>query len=143
MRVVSKAEFTGTRADLQAAVVAYKAALETHKTTVGQPAPWPQYDVLRFLVNLDSTQWILESELIPDAPAPEEVTYRDLRAVAYRDQLGTDKGDFIKTLGDVLDVLIAQVESMRQTAGATATPAYTQMLTKIQAIKAEYPKPAP
>jgi hypothetical protein len=43
----------------------------------------------------------------PDpAPVPPPPSYRDLRAVAYRDQLGKEKGDFVKTLGDVIDALV-------------------------------------
>ena len=36
--------------DLRNALANYQAALEAHKTTVGIPAPWPAFDVLRDIV---------------------------------------------------------------------------------------------
>lgn len=75
---------------------------------------------------------------IQSPPAPG---YRDTRMVAYARDLGKDPGDIIRTLGDVLDVLIAQVESMRVAASASATTDYAAMMTKIAAIKAAHPKP--
>jgi len=66
-------------------------------------------------------------------------TYRQLRATAYRDNLGKQPGDYIITLGDVLDVVIAQVETMRQALTAPATPDFQAMLAKIQTIKQEFP----
>ncbi|HYC64803.1 MAG TPA: hypothetical protein VEC14_08745 [Reyranellaceae bacterium] len=68
-------------------------------------------------------------------------SYRELRAIDYRDELGKETSDYTKTFGDVLDTLIAQVESMRAAASAAATPAYGEMLLKIAAIKARHPKP--
>lgn len=65
--------------------------------------------------------------------------YRVRRMDAYAAQLGKDPGDIIKTLGDVLDTLIAQVEAMRVEAGLAATPAYAAMRAKIAAIKAADP----
>lgn len=79
-------------------------------------------------------------ELLAFLAGPEP-TYRDERANAYRDQLGAEQGDFIKTIGDVLDTLIAQVEAMRAELGAARTADFAAMLTKIAAIKAEIPKP--
>jgi len=68
--------------------------------------------------------------------------YRELRAIAYRDELGKEPGDFIRTFGDVLDVLIAQVEAIRQAAGAGPADEYAELLAKIAAIKARHPRPA-
>lgn len=140
MRIVAKGEFNGTRAELSAALDAYRAALKAHKATVGQPAPWPVYDVLRDLVGLDDSTWTLAADVPEDADPPPVLTYRDRRAVAYRDTLGAETGSFIKTLGDVLDVLIAQVETMRQAAGAAATAEYADMVAKIADIKQRFPR---
>jgi hypothetical protein len=71
-----------------------------------------------------------------DAAVPFPPSYRDLRAVAYRDELGKDKGDFIRTLGDVLDVLIAEMHER----GNAVTPEFGALLVKVAAIKAEFPK---
>ena len=75
------------------------------------------------------------SVLIDSAPAP---SYRNLRRAAYTSQLGKDVGDTINTLGDVLDILIAEIYAR----GAPATPEFTAMLGKVAAIKAAYPKPS-
>ena len=69
-------------------------------------------------------------------------TYRELRAVAYRDELGKEPGDFIRTLGDVLDVLIVQVEAMRRAGDHPATQEFSELLTRIAAIKARHPSQA-
>lgn len=65
--------------------------------------------------------------------------YRELRAIAYRDELGKEPGDFIKTLGDVLDVLIAQVEAMRRSGATPASAEFTELLARIGEIKARHP----
>jgi len=66
--------------------------------------------------------------------------YRELRAIAYRDELGKEQGDFVKTLGDVLDVLIAQVEAMRRASGVEALDEYADLLGKIDEIKTRCPE---
>jgi hypothetical protein len=73
----------------------------------------------------------------PPRPAP---SYRDRRAAAYRDALGVDKYDFIRTLGDVADVVIGQLEALRAELGAHATPEFAAMIDKIRAIKTAIPK---
>jgi hypothetical protein len=73
--------------------------------------------------------------------APRVPGYRDRRAVAYRDTLGKDVGDFIKTLGDVLDVLIAEVEAIGQATQTPRTPEFEALLSAILAVKAAHPKP--
>lgn len=70
------------------------------------------------------------------APGP---TYRQARKDAYARDLGKDPGDYLNTIGDVLDVLIAQVEAMREEAKLARTEAFADMLGKIAAIKSRYP----
>lgn len=70
------------------------------------------------------------------ARAPD---YRAKRKAAYADQLGGSPGSVIDTLGDVLDVLITQVEANRVATGASMTSDYEIMLAKIAAIKAANP----
>ena len=62
--------------------------------------------------------------------------YRDRRAAAYANELGKDAGDVIKTLGDVLDVTIAELRAR----GAAVTSEFAAMAAKIDAIKARIPK---
>jgi len=78
---------------------------------------------------------------VAEALAPKPPGYRQRRAVAYRDQLGKDQGDFIKTIGDVLDVLIAEVEAIGQATQTPRTPEFEALLNKVIAIKAAIPKP--
>jgi hypothetical protein len=72
--------------------------------------------------------------------------YRLVRAERYIKELGKqgdgEQASFEKTMGDVLDVLIAQVAHLSFQAGAGApVPEFAELLTKIQRIKAEVPKP--
>ena len=78
---------------------------------------------------------------VVDEPPPPPPSYRDRRAVAYRDTLGKETGDYIKTLGDVLDVLIAEVEAIGQAANAPRTRDFEALLSAILAVKAAHPKP--
>ena len=70
------------------------------------------------------------------AYAPPVIGYRDRRAAAYAAELGKDAGDQIKTIGDVLDTLIAELRAR----GAAVTPEFASMAAKIDAIKARIPK---
>lgn len=71
--------------------------------------------------------------LVDAAPGPD---YRVLRMTDYAAELGKDPGDIIKTLGDVLDVTIAELVAR----GPAVTPEFDAMLRKIAAIKARHPK---
>lgn len=63
-------------------------------------------------------------------------SYRELRSQAYADNLGKDKGNVINTIGDVLDVLIAEIVAR----GPAVTPEFAEMIAKIVAIKTANPK---
>lgn len=71
MKIVQKGEFPGTRAELEAAIASYRQALEDHKKTVGQPAPWPEYEILRMLVRIPEDQWAMAEDI--DEEAGEEL----------------------------------------------------------------------
>lgn len=78
---------------------------------------------------------------IAAATKPASITIdeaRNLRAAAYRDELGVDTGDFIKTIGDVLDTIITEIATLR--ASQPTTVAFTTLITRVQAIKARFPK---
>lgn len=79
--------------------------------------------------------WIAAGN-VPAAYAPPVVGYRDRRASAYANELGKDVGDIIRTIGDVLDVTIAELRAR----GAAVTPEFAAMASKIDAIKARIPK---
>lgn len=67
--------------------------------------------------------------------------YRDLRKAAYIKELGkVAETSFENTTGDVLDILITQVELMRQAAGVKATDEYAARIAKIGEIKQRFPK---
>jgi len=73
--------------EVRAALARYKAALAAHTKTVGEPAPWPEYECLRNLVN-DIEGLIVETDPEPTpAPTPstEELEARQLeRALAVK-----------------------------------------------------------
>lgn len=69
------------------------------------------------------------------APPPKVPLYRAERALAYRDRLGKEQGDFTKTLGDVLDVVIRELG----TRGPAVTPAFDRLVREINTIKAAFP----
>lgn len=71
---------------------------------------------------------------IPSPPAP---SYRRLRRQAYEAQLGKDPGDTVNTLGDVLDIVIAELYAR----GPAVTAEFATLIGKVAAIKAAYPKP--
>lgn len=73
--------------------------------------------------------------------AEKTIDVRRERAKAYRDQLGAETGSEITTLGDVVDDVITQIETMRVELGAAAAADWTALLTKIAAIKTDNPKP--
>lgn len=64
-------------------------------------------------------------------------TYRELRRAAYEQQLGKDPGNTINTLGDVLDTLITELVAR----GASITPGFADLVTKVVAIKTANPAP--
>lgn len=68
-------------------------------------------------------------------------SYRDLRKAAYIKELGkVAETNFENTTGDVLDILITQVEAMRLAAGVKATDEYAARMAKIGEIKQRFPK---
>lgn len=73
-----------------------------------------------------------------EPPPPPVLSYRDQRALAYRDELGAEQGDFTKTIGDVIDVLIEQMSA--DVPEAAKTPAFKALASKVAAIKQRIPK---
>jgi hypothetical protein len=72
------------------------------------------------------------------APAPPPPTYRDLRKQAYLTELSTaTSADPLDAIGDTLDALIAELRAR----GAPASPEFTAIAAKVDAIKARFPKP--
>lgn len=72
------------------------------------------------------------------------LVYRRQRERAYLVELAKPEESEInynRTLGDILDILITQMEVDRLTHGAQRTADYATLLVKIAAIKTLYPKP--
>lgn len=65
------------------------------------------------------------------------LAYREDRKRAYIELLGVEP-DLIKTLGDVLDVVIKKVRAMES---GKAQPEFDAMVAEIDRIKAKNPKP--
>lgn len=69
-------------------------------------------------------------------------TSRQKRREEYFDALRVEPGDDqLVVLGDQVDKIIAQIEAMRAELGAKRTADFTDLLAKIVAIKAKFPKP--
>ena len=79
------------------------------------------------------------------AAAEAALAYRRDRAVDYIRELGHETGDrasFEKTVGDIFDLALAQIEAIRQAVGAPAVPGWTGKLELIAEIKGRHPQPA-
>jgi hypothetical protein len=77
----------------------------------------------------------------PIAPVIETPSVRQQRRAEYQQVLRREDGDDeITILGDTLDVLIKQVEALRQKTGSTATAEYADLIGKISAVKSKLPK---
>jgi hypothetical protein len=77
----------------------------------------------------------------PIAPVVETPSVRQQRRAEYQQVLRRESGDDeITILGDTLDVLIKQVETLRQKTGSTATAEYADLISKVAAVKAKLPK---
>lgn len=73
----------------------------------------------------------------------EGAQYRDARRLRYIRELGKApavKACFEQTMGDVMDVLIAQVEAIRAAAGVERTAEFAELLRRVAAIKDQLPK---
>jgi hypothetical protein len=68
MLTVQKSEWAGTRADLETALAAHRAALDAHRLTVDEPAPYAPPLVARIIETGGS--FVLAAEIAPEAPPP-------------------------------------------------------------------------
>jgi len=75
------------------------------------------------------------------AAAVAAVLYRRHRAIAYRDEMGAETGDFINTIGDVLDIVLGWAATEIGAGRAQATPEIEAALTKRAEIKVRFPRP--
>lgn len=69
------------------------------------------------------------------------VRYRRQRALAYRDELGAEEGNFVFTIGDVLDAVLEFIETEATAGRVQLTTEISTILTKRAAIKRRIPKP--
>lgn len=75
------------------------------------------------------------------APAVKQPTVRQKRRAEYRQVLRREDGDDeTDILGDTLDVLLSQVEEIRQRSGAGMTQEYADLVGKVANVKAKLPK---
>lgn len=77
---------------------------------------------------------LVDGEPVREVPEP---SYREKRKVAYIAELGATPGDFVETVGDVIDDLIREVRAL---AAAPATPEFKALIDKVDAIKTRFPK---
>ena len=75
------------------------------------------------------------------APPVKQPTVRQKRRAEYRQVLRREDGDDeTDSLGDTLDVLLSQVEEIRQRSGAGMTQEYVDLVGKVANVKAKLPK---
>lgn len=85
--------------------------------------------------------WRYAEGVFSAPPPPPEMTAREKRRREYFAVLKVEAGDDpLIVLGDQVDKLIAQVEEMRAELGAKRTAEFTDLLTKIVAVKTKFPK---
>lgn len=101
-----------------------------------------------YLVDCDETVqpgWLYQGgEFIDPASLLPPPTTREKRRAAYFETLRVeDKDDALTVLGDQVDKIIAQVEAIRATVGASRTPEFDALIKTVVAIKAKLPKPPP
>lgn len=78
---------------------------------------------------------------VPIAPVVKQPSVRQQRRAEYRQVLRREESDDeTDILGDTLDVLLAQVEAIRQSSGEAMKPEYADLITKVSAVKAKLPK---
>lgn len=67
----------------------YLKALEAHKTTVGKPAPFPEFEIFRAIAESGGKLAIVDNE--GETPEPTEpLDYKALRLLAYRERGATE-----------------------------------------------------
>jgi hypothetical protein len=75
------------------------------------------------------------------APPVKQQTVRHKRRAEYRQVLRREEGDDeTDILGDTLDVLLSQVEAIRQRSGEAMTQDYADLVGKVATVKAKIPK---
>lgn len=75
---------------------------------------------------------------------PDAISYRRQREPAYmRDLAKPEETEptYTRTLGDVLDAALAQIETNRIASGAVRTEDFDRIITAVAAVKARFPKP--
>jgi hypothetical protein len=94
------------------------------------------------LINEDDPVLKGEPDNIKQARAAAEaaVRYRRLRALAYRDELGAEEGNFVFTIGDVLDAVLEFIETEATAGRVQLTNEISTILTKRADIKRRIPK---
>lgn len=98
------------------------------------------------LVDCDETvqaNWLYREGVFTDPatliPPP---TTRQKRRAEYFVALRVEDGDDqLTVLGDQVDKIIAQVEAMRAELGAKRTAEFSDLLSKLIAVKTKFPKP--
>lgn len=101
----------------------------------GEWVPPPGTEVVKDAVA--GVGWSRVGEAFVPPPEGPLASYRELRKAAYVMELGAAPGDFVETIGDVLDDLIREVRAL---AAGPATPEFAALAGKIDDIKARFPK---
>lgn len=84
---------------------------------------------------------VIDGAFVDPATLVPPPTTRQKRRAEYFEVLRVEAGDDqLTVLGDQVDKLIAQVEAMRSELGAKRTADFSDLLTKLLAVKTKFPK---
>ena len=83
---------------------------------------------------LDGFHQLVNGKPLRAVPEP---SFRERRKIAYLMELGQTPSDFVETVGDVMDDLIREVRAL---AAGPATPEFAELVSRVDAIKARFPK---
>lgn len=99
MTQVAKGEWQGTKAELDAAVAAYRAAREAHKDTVGQPAPLPASEAVDRIVRSGEAYTFEEEATLPPTATLVEAKGEKRKLLAVASQRAIEAGITSTVLG--------------------------------------------
>lgn len=96
---ISKGEWQGTKAELDAAVVAHRAAVEAHKNTVGQPAPLPASEAVERIVRRGEVYTFEEEVTLPPTATLDEARAEKRKMLAVASKQASEAGIASSVLG--------------------------------------------
>lgn len=144
MRIIPRQNLPVAEAEFRSGLDAYRAAVEAHKSTVGEPAPWPAYDIFRELLTED---FVVSDapDVDPAPPGPNAVIDTQIKAIEVRElaprfsresTLASIVKDHLRDYYDLKpkDATKAQVVQAVSDLTNQQHPAYSQGFVRLKAL---------